>query len=256
MGKPSRTSKRNRWRHWIRRWSPWALLQRLRWVSLRRLWFALVRRIRLWRITRLPRLSLDDDLFELASSVAGRTDDILSSIHRSSDPEVRQWFQSVEPKIRDLSKTAFRLVGTAQELRTALQQITTGPDPSRAVQSLRQDLAAETDPELQRLVVQTLRSEQRKTESLDQCRRNLRLIGVRLGAITSFLDSIYLRIPNVKVLADRQDWFAEISSELDTELRGLEETFEEFRQGAVPPPPPEKPALSGWTVDLKSQRRL
>lgn len=255
MGKPSRSWKRSRLRRWLLRWSPRALLQPLRWVSLRRLWFALIRRIRLWRIARMPRIPLDDDLFELASSVAGRTDDILSSIRRSTDPEVRRWFQSIEPKIRDLSKTAFRLVGTAQELRAALLQISTGPGPSRAIQSLRQDLAAETDPEMQRFVVQTLRSEQRKTESLEQCRRNLRLIGVRLGAITSFLDSIYLRIPNVKVLADRHDWFAEISTELDTELRGLEETFEEFRQGGAVAASPEKPALAGWTVDLKEHRR-
>ena len=73
------------------------------------------------------------------------------------------------------------------------------------------------------------------------CRRNLRLIEVKLGAITSFLDSVYLRIPNVKVLADQGNWFAELSSELDTELKGLEETFEEFRQGV--PAPQEKPAL-------------
>jgi hypothetical protein len=243
-------------RRWLIRLSPGILLRRLRWVSLRRLFYGLARRIRLWRLARLPHMPLDDDLFELASAVAGRTDDILSSIRRSTDPEVRKWFQNIEPKIRELSRTAFRLVGTAQELRTALQLIGSEADPGQAVQALRQDLAAETDPELQRFVAQTLRSEQRKSESLDQSRRNLRLIGVRLGAITSFLDSVYLRVPNVKVLADRPEWFAEISSELDTELRGLEETFEEFRQLPLTPPLSEKSKLTGWTVDLRRHREL
>jgi hypothetical protein len=255
MSKLARSWRRSTLRRWLKRLSPVALLRRLRWASVRRLPYALTRRYRLWRLARLPRMPLDDDLFELAAAVAGRTDDILSSIRRSADPEVRKWFRSIEPKIRELAQTAFRLVGTAQELRTALERIGSGADPARVLQSLRQDLAAETDPELQRFVAQTLRSEQRKSESLEQSRRNLRLIGVRLGAITSFLDSVYLRVPNVKVLADRPEWFAEVASGLDSELRGLEETFEEFRQAPLPVLEPERPKLSGWTVDLRSQRK-
>ena len=233
-----------------------ALARHLRWVSLRRRLYSMTRRYRLWRLARLPKMPLDDDLFELASAVAGRTDDILTSVRGSTDPAVRAWFRGVEPKIRELSQTAFRLVGTAQELRTALERIGVAAQPSQAVQSLREDLASETDPELQRFVAQTLRSEQRKSESLEQSRRNLKLIGVRLGAITSFLDSVYLRVPNVKVLADRPEWFAEISSELDLELRGLEETFEEFRQGLPPAFEAERPKLNGWTVDLRPRRRV
>jgi hypothetical protein len=251
---------------WLARLSPRRLLRHLRWVSLRRVLYAALRRVRLWRLARLPRIPLDDDLFELASGVAERTDDILSSVARSQDTVVQDWFRHIEPKIRELSATAFRLVGTAQELRTALVRIQSGPDPGRVAEILQHDLLDEQDPEMQRFVAQTMYSEQKKSDSLEQCRKNLRLIGAKLGAITSFLDSIYLRVPNVKVLADRQDWFAELSGELDNELRGLEATFEEFRQvtssgaASVPPalllqdPPPGRPAASGWTVDLRRRR--
>jgi len=254
MSKLARSWKRSGLRRFLLRFSPAALIRRLRWVSLRRSFYGLRRRIRLWRLARFPQMPLDDDLFELASAVAGRTDDILSSIRASADPEVRKWLQGIEPKIRELSQTGFRLVGTAQELRTALTRIGDS-SPERAVDSLRQDLAAETDPDMQRFVAQTLRSEQRKGESLEQGRRNLRLIAARLGAITSFLDSVYLRVPNVKVLADRPDWFAEIASGLDTELRSLEETFEEFRQLQPTAVPPSKQKLEGWTVELRGRRR-
>lgn len=252
MSKLARSWKRSGLRRFLLRFSPAALIRRLRWVSLRRSFYGLRRRIRLWRLARFPQMPLDDDLFELASAVAGRTDDILSSIRASGDPEVRKWLQGIEPKIRELSQTGYRLVGTAQELRTALTRI---GDSAPAVDSLRQDLAAETDPDMQRFVAQTLRSEQRKGESLEQGRRNLRLIAARLGAITSFLDSVYLRVPNVKVLADRPDWFAEIASGLDTELRSLEETFEEFRQLQPTAVPPSKQKLEGWTVELRGRRR-
>ncbi len=213
--------------HWKTTLKPHRILRWFRWSVVHRAKRSIQRSFRLWRLMRFPKMPLDNDLYVLASGVAERIDEILVSIHSSSDPSAREIFRDIEPKVRELADMAFRLVGIAQELRTALARVDK-EDPDKVLR-LRSELAAARDPDLQNLVAQTLKSEERKTESLALCRRNLRFLEVKLGAITSFLDSMILRVPNVKALADRHDGLATLTFEFDNELKGLEEAFQEFR---------------------------
>ncbi len=169
---------------------------------------------------------LPPDVYDMADRIAHAYANILEQLRSSTGYIVSQYSERWRPRLKDFMQKATQLMELIQELETARKNV----DEERLQQSiheLQQTVRQSRDDEARHAAMKSLNRAKQTRQDLARTTRNLELCKTSLQGIIGVLESMHLKISNLKVNTQRADLLEELSSDIETEMSALEEALQE-----------------------------
>lgn len=171
---------------------------------------------------------LSPEIDAIAHQIARTYSNVLEQIRDGKGYTVSQYAQHWRPKLQELMKKALRLMELIQELET-VQANVDEQQLAKTIKDLQQTVkSAENDDTTRNAAVKSLQRAKQTQQDLLKTRKNFENCKTSLQGITGVLESMHLKISNLKVNTKETEILDELSSDLETEMSALEEALNEF----------------------------
>lgn len=171
--------------------------------------------------------NLPPDVAATAEQIARAYANIMEQFRSTKGYTVDQYITRWRPKLKEMMGKAVRLMELIQELETAQAHVD-AQKLERIVTGLRDTMRRARDDDARNEAAKSLRRTRQAQNDLEQTHRNLEHCKTALQGITGVLESMHLKMSNIKVNAQKTDLLDELSSDLETEMAALEEALAEF----------------------------
>ena len=146
---------------------------------------------------------------------------------RSAGYPVARYVEQWRPTLKALMGKAVKLLELIQELETARTNVD-AQKLTRTMTDLRSAARHAKDDETRNAAIKSLKQAKQTQTDLQKTNSNLEQCKTALKGMTGVLESMHLKISNLKVNAQKTELLDELSSDLETEMAALEETLQEF----------------------------
>lgn len=186
------------------------------------------KRIELRRAFRTIPANLSPEIDAIAHQIARAYINVLVQFRMNKGYIITQYAKQWTPKLDELMKKTLRLMELIKELETAhanineLQLATTIKALQRTAKS------AKSDDATRNAAVKSLQRAKQTQKDLLKNRKNLENCKTSLQGITGVLESMHLKISNLKVNTQKTELLDELSSDLEAEMSMLEEALSEL----------------------------
>ena len=171
--------------------------------------------------------NLPPDVAATAEQIAQAYANIMEQFRSTKGYTVAQYVNQWRPKLKEMMDKAVRLMELIQELETARANVD-AQKLDRTVTGLRDTIRRARDDNARNEAAKSLRRTRQTQNDLEQTHRNLECCKTVLQGITGVLESMHLKISNIKVNTQKTELLDELSSDLETEMTALEEALREF----------------------------
>lgn len=174
---------------------------------------------------RIP-TGLPPDVYDIADRIAHAHANILEQLRTATGYMMSQYSERWRPRLKDFMQKATQLMELIQELDAARKSV----DAERLKQTiheLQQTVRQARDDETRHTAMKSLNRAKQTRQDLARTTRNLELCKTALQGISGVLESMHLKISNLKVNTQRTDLLEELSSDLEAEMSTLEEALQE-----------------------------
>jgi hypothetical protein len=175
---------------------------------------------------RLP-ANLSPELALTAEQLAKTYGNIWDQLHTAKGHTVERYAQQWQPQLQTLMDKAVNLMELIQELETARANVNP-PQLDQTIVDLQHAIRRTRDEDLRNETMKALRRAKQTQTDLAQTTQNLTHCKTALQGMTRMLDSLHLKISNIKVNTQRTELLDELSSDLETEMTALEEALREL----------------------------
>ena len=172
--------------------------------------------------------NLSPEIDAIAHQIALAYINILHQLRASKGHLVMQYAQQWRAKLRELMNKAVHLMELIQELEFARANIDE-KELAKTVRSLKRTIQSpNTDDAARNAAAKSLQRAKQTQQDLQKTQKNLERCKTSLQGITGVLESMYLKISNLKVNTQQTELLDELSSDLESEMSALEEALSEF----------------------------
>jgi hypothetical protein len=194
----------------------------------------LTERIRAWRkkyelqktFDTIPP-NLPPDVSLIAEQIARAYNNVTEQFRVSKGYTVATYIEHWRPKLKALMGKAVQLMDLIQELETARANVDQ-PTLERTITDLRQTVQHAKDDEARHTALKSLKQAKQTQQDLQKTSKNIEHCKTALQGITGVLESVQLKISNIKVNTQKTELLDELSSDLETEMSALEEALKEL----------------------------
>lgn len=172
--------------------------------------------------------NLSPDVYATAEQIARAYANITEQFRSTKGYPVSQYIEQWRPKLKELTGKAVRLMDLIQELETARANVDE-QKLDRTITDLRYTARRARDDDARNAAIKSLRRAKQTQNDLQKTNLNLENCKTTLKGITGVLESMHLKISNIKVNTQKRELLEELSSDLEAEMSALEEALNEFR---------------------------
>ncbi len=169
---------------------------------------------------------LPPDVYDVADRIAHAYANILEQLRSSTGYTVSQYSKRWRLRLKDFMQKATQLMELIQELDAARKNIDE-ERLSQTIADLQQTIRRARDDEARHTAMKSLNRAKQTRQDLARTTRNLELCKTALIGIIGVLESMHLKISNLKVNTQRADLLEELSSDIEAEMSALEEALQE-----------------------------
>lgn len=186
------------------------------------------RQLELKRAFKTIPSNLPPEIDVIARQIARAYVNILVQFRMNKGYLIAQYIKQWIPRLDELMKKALQLMDLIKELETArinideLQLAKTIRDLQRTAKS------AKSDDDARNAAVKSLQRAKQTQKDLVKNQKNLENCKASLQGITGVLESMQLKISNLKVNTQKTELLDKLSSDLEAEMSALEEALSEF----------------------------
>jgi uncharacterized protein YpuA (DUF1002 family) len=150
---------------------------------------------------------------------------MLVQFRMSKGYTVSQYIQQWTPRLDELMKKSLRLMDLIKELETARANIDE-QELTKTIKSLqRKTKNPKSDDATRNAAVKSLQRAKQTQKDLVKTQKNLEQCKTSLQGVTGILESMQLKISNLKVNTKETETLEELSSDLEAEMFALEEAL-------------------------------
>jgi hypothetical protein len=172
--------------------------------------------------------NLSPEVDEVAQQIARAYSNIFEQLRSGKGYMVSQYMKQWRGKLQELMKNAVRLMELIQELETARENIDE-KQLARTIRSLQRTIQnPNSNDDTRNAAVKSLQRAKQTKLDLLKTQKNLEHCRTSLKGITGVLESMNLKISNLKVNTQKAELLDELSSDLENEMSALEEVMNEF----------------------------
>ncbi len=171
--------------------------------------------------------NLPPDVYTIAEQIARAYANITEQFHSAKGYAVAQYVEQWRPKLKELMGKAVQLMELIQELETARTNIDE-QKLDRTITDLRYTARRARDDDTRHAAIKSLKRAKQTQNDLQRTNVNLENCKTALKGITGVLESMHLKISNIKVNTQKMELLDELSSDLEAEMSTLEEALHEF----------------------------
>ncbi len=173
---------------------------------------------------------LSPEVDAIAHHIAQAYSNIQHQLRTGRGHLVEQYARQWRIKLREIMKKAVHLLELIQELELARANID-HKELTRTMRSLKRTIQhPNNSDEARNAAVKSLQRAKQTQHDLVKTERNLEHCTTSLHGVVGLLESMYLKISNLKVNTQQTDQLEELSSTLETEMCALEEVLSDFRE--------------------------
>jgi len=169
---------------------------------------------------------LPPDVYDLADQIAQTYANILEQFRSTKGYTVSQYIERWRPRLKDLMHKAVQLMELIQELEHARKHVNQ-QKLEHTIADLQYTIRHARDDEARNTAIKSLNRTKQTQQDLAHTKRNLEHCKTALQGIVSVLESMHLKISNIKVNTQRTELLEELSSDIETEMAALEEALQE-----------------------------
>ncbi len=169
---------------------------------------------------------LPPDVYDMADRIARAYANIREQLRSTTGYTVSQYRERWHPRLKEFMQKTTQLMELIQELDSARKNV----DEDRLKQTiheLQQTVRQARDDETRHTAMKSLNRAKQTRQDLARTTRNLELCKTALQGIIGVLESMHLKISNLKVNTQRTDLLEELSSDIEAEMSALEEALQE-----------------------------
>ena len=186
------------------------------------------KRIELKRVFNTIPPNLPPEVDAIAHQIARAYINVLVQFRMSKGYMVSQYAQQWRPKLQELMQKAVHLMELIQELETARANIDE-KHLTNTIRSLQHTVQnSRNDDTIRNAAAKSLQRAKQTQKDLLKTQQNLENCKTSLQGITGILESMHLKISNIRVNTQKTELLDELSSDLEAEMSALEETLSEF----------------------------
>lgn len=176
---------------------------------------------------RMP-ANLSPEVAATAAQIARAYANIHDQFRSAKGYTVERYVGRWRTQLKALMGKAVHLMDLIQELETARANVD-APKLDRTITDLQYTARRAKDDETRNTAITSLRRAKQTYNDLQQTTRHLEQCKTALQGITGVLDSMHLKISNIKVNTQKTELLDELSSELETEMNALEQALHEVQ---------------------------
>ncbi|MCP4405762.1 MAG: hypothetical protein GY801_51755 [bacterium] len=189
----------------------------------------LKKRIELRRAFRTIPQGLAPDIDALAHQIAHSYVEVLVQFRMSKNYVLAQYMKQWRPKLDSMMKKALSLLELIRELEKARAGVDE-KELARRIRSLKRTIQSPTgDDNARNSAAKSLQRAKQTRQELLTTQKNLEHCKRTLQEIGAVLESMQLKVSNLKVNTHETDILDELSSELEDEVLALEEALNDMK---------------------------
>ncbi len=186
------------------------------------------RRLELKRAFQTIPSNLPPDVEAIARQIARTYVNVLAQLRMNKGYTIAQYTQQWTPRLDDLMKKSLRLTELVKELETARNNIDE-QELAKTIKGLQRTAkSAKNDDATRNAAVKSLQRAKQTQKDLLKTNKNLEHCKTSLQGVTGVLESMHLKISNLKVNTQKTELLDELSSDLEVEMSAVEEALSEF----------------------------
>jgi hypothetical protein len=171
--------------------------------------------------------NLPPDVALIAEQIARAYNNVTEQFRVSKGYTVATYIEHWRPKLKALMGKSVQLMTLIQELETARANVDQ-PTLERTITDLRQTVQHAKDDEARHTALKSLKQAKQTQQDLQKTSTNIEHCKTALQGITGVLESMQLKISNIKVNTQKTELLDELSSGLETEMSALEDALKEL----------------------------
>ena len=171
---------------------------------------------------------LPPDVYATAEQIARAYAHITEQFRSTKGYIVSQYIEQWRPKLKELMSKTVRLMELIQELETARANVDE-QKLDRTITDLRYTARRARNDETRNAAVKSLRRAKQTQNDLQKTNLNLENCKTTLKGITGVLESMHLKMSNIKINTRKTELLEELSSDLEVEMSALEEALNEVK---------------------------
>jgi len=171
-------------------------------------------------------LNLSPEVYATAGQIARAYAHITEQFRATGYP-VARYVEQWRPKLKELMGKAVKLMELIRDLETARANVD-AQQLDRTITDLRSTARQAKDDDTRNAAIKSLRQAKQTQNDLQKTNLNLEQCQTALKGIPGVLESMHLKISNLKVNTQKTELLDELSSDLEVEMSALEETLKEF----------------------------
>ena len=187
------------------------------------------KRIALRRAYRTIPQGLTPDIDELAHRTAQSYIELLAQFRMNTNYLLAQYTKQWTPKLDLMMRKALNLLELIQELESVRANIDE-KELARRVRNLKRAIQSPTiDDNARNAAVKSLQRAKQTQQEFSNAKKNLEHCTRSFRDIGTVLESMRLKVSNLKVNTRESELLDELSSELEDEIQALEEALSEIK---------------------------
>lgn len=169
---------------------------------------------------------LPPDVYDNADQIAHLYANILEQFRSTKGYTLSQYVERWRPRLKELMKKATQLLELLQELETTRKHVNQ-QKLEHTIADLQYTVRHAKDDEARHTAIKSLNRAKQTQHDLARTRRNIEHCETALQGIIGVLESMHLKISNLKVNTQRTDLLEELSSDIEAEMAALETALQE-----------------------------
>jgi hypothetical protein len=171
--------------------------------------------------------NLSPDVYATAEQIARAYINITDQFRAAKGYTVSAYIEQWHPKLKALMGKAVQLMELIQELEIARANVDE-QKLDRTITDLRYTVRHAKNDDTRNTAIKSLKQAKQTHHDLQKTNLNLEHCKTGLKGITGVLESMHLKISNLKVNTQKTELLDELSSDLEAEMSALEEALSEF----------------------------
>jgi hypothetical protein len=169
---------------------------------------------------------LPPDVYDDADRIAHIYANILEQFRSTKGYTLSEYTERWRPRLKELMKKATQLLELIQELETTRKHVNQ-QKLEHTIADLQYTVRHAKDDEARHTAMTSLNRAKQTLHDLVRTKRNIEHCKTALQGIIGVLESMHLKLSNLKVNTQRTDLLEELSSDLEAEMAALEAALQE-----------------------------
>lgn len=170
--------------------------------------------------------NLPADVYKIAEQIARSYAAISNQLRTNKGYLVTQYAKEWRTKLDELMGKSVNMMHLIQELNAA-ETLVNEAQLTERIDALKITIRRAKDDDTRTAAMKSLKQAKQTQQELEKTQTNLQHCKAALQGVPGILDSLHLRISNIKVNTQKSDLLDELSSDLEHEMSALEESLRE-----------------------------